>query len=689
MSSHKKTTKTIDISRSIIQAFVKLSPLFQLRNPVVFVVYLGTIIVTGLYIYRLNGGEVPNEPSWFTLTVAIWLWITVLFSNFAESLAEDRGKAQAESLRALRKEVNAKKIKNINSRDKFEIVPASALHRDDLVLIEAGDPIPSDGQVVYGIASVDESAITGESAPVIRESESDSDAVTGGTRVLSDWIVVRITAGSGESFIDRMVSLVEGAKRQKTPTEISISVFLACLTAAFLITIATILPFSIFSVEQNGSGQVVSLTVLIALLICLSPTTIGGLLSTIGIAGMNRLLKSNVMASSGRAVEAAGDITRILLDKTGTITYGNRQAEGLFAAAGVNIEELAKASLLSSLSDQTPEGKSIVSFIRGKYNLPDISSAPEGSEFIKFSAETRVSGIKIGNRSILKGAADSIEKQLQVTGAKIPDDLRRKVDDIARLGGTPLVVIDSGRALGVIHLKDIVKAGIKERLADLRKMGIKSVMITGDNPLTAAAIAVEAGVDDYLAESKPEDKLKLIRKLQSDGELVAMVGDGTNDAPALAQADVAVVMNSGTQAAKESANMIDLDSDPTKIIEIIEIGKQLHMTRGSLTTLSLATEFAKYCTLIPATFISTYPSLNALNIMQLTSPLSAVLSAVIFNAIIILALIPLALRGITYRPVNATAMLRHNLLRYGLGGLIMPFIGIKIVDIILTLIGAV
>ncbi len=689
MSSHKVQPKTINITRSIIQAFVKLSPVVQLRNPVVFVVYLGTIVVSGLYVAQLSGMKVGNEPAWFTLSVAIWLWITVLFSNFAESLAEDRGKTQAESLRTLRKEVNAKKIRNIDKKEDYETIPASRLCKDDLVLIEAGDPIPSDGQVVYGIASVDESAITGESAPVIRESGGDSDAVTGGTRVLSDWIIIRITANAGESFIDRMVSLVEGAKRQKTPNEISLSVFLAMLTATFLITIITLLPFSIFSVEQNGTGQVVSLTVLVALLICLSPTTIGGLISTISIAGMNRLLKANVIVSSGRAVEAAGDINCILLDKTGTITHGNRQAEEIFPAAGINIEEVAKSAQLSSFMDQTPEGKSILSLVRSKYYFPDITVGPEGSEFIEFSAETRLSGIKIGNRLILKGASDSIEKQLQLTGSKIPEDLRRKIDDISRLGGTALVLMDNGRALGVIYLKDIIKTGIKERLADLRKMGIRSIMITGDNPLTAAAIAAEAGVDDYLAQATPEQKLKLIRKMQTSGELVAMVGDGTNDAPALAQSDVAVVMNSGTQAAKEAGNMIDLDSDPTKIIEIVEIGKQLLMTRGSMTTFSIANEVAKYFTLIPASFISTYPELNYLNIMHLTSPISAILSAIIFNALVIIAFIPLALRGVTYRPVSAAALLRHNLLIYGLGGLLVPFIGIKVIDIILTIIGAV
>ncbi len=689
-NQHNPKTKDTGVARSIVQAFVKLSPAVQIRNPVVFVVYLGTIVVSGLYVYTLLGGNIGSEPSWFTLWVAIWLWITVLFSNFAESLAEDRGKTQAESLRTLRKEVNAKKIRSIERKSEYESIPASRLEKDDLVLIEAGDPIPSDGQVVYGIASVDESAITGESAPVIRESGGDSDAVTGGTRVLSDWIVVRITATAGESFIDRMVSLVEGAKRQKTPTEVSLSVFLSMLTATFLITIITVLPFSIFSVEQSGEGQVVSLTGLVALLICLSPTTIGGLLSTISIAGMNRLLKANVIVSSGRAVEAAGDINCLLLDKTGTITHGNRQAEDFFPATGVSMDEMAKGAQLASLMDQTPEGRSILALTRLKYNVPEIPyrELDKNHKSIPFSAETRISGIQMGSRFLLKGAADAIEKQLKLTGAKIPDYITRKIDDIARLGGTPLVLIDGDKTLGVIHLKDIVKAGIKERLADLRKMGVRSIMLTGDNSLTAVAIAAEAGVDDYLAQATPEDKLKLIRKMQAGGELVAMVGDGTNDAPALAQSDVAVVMNSGTQAAKEAANMIDLDSDPTKIIEIVEIGKQLLMTRGSMTTFSIASEVAKYVTLIPATFLSTYPELNALNIMHLTSPLSAVLSAVIFNAIIIVALIPLALRGVNYRPVSATAMLRHNLLIYGIGGTILPFAGIKIIDMILTVLGA-
>lgn len=679
--------KNLHITRSVVQAFVKLSPAIQIRNPIVFIVYLGTIVVSGIYVYRLTGAEFSEEPLWFTLTIAIWLWITVLFSNFAESLAEDKGKAQAENLRSLRKEVSAKRIRSVEKKESYEKIPASQLRRDDLVLIEEGDIIPSDGQVIAGIASVDESAITGESAPVIRESGGDCDAVTGGTRVLSDWIVVSVTANAGESFIDRMVSLVEGAKRQKTPNELSMLVFLATLSATFLITIVTLLPFSIFSVENNGNGHVVSITTLIALLICLSPTTIGGLLSTISISGMNRLLKANVIASSGRAIEASGDITRLIIDKTGTITHGNRHAEDFFPATGVTMEKLAKAAYLSSIADQTPEGKTILALAREKYNI--VKAVPDGGEFIEFSAETRVSGLKIGSRLILKGAADSIDEQLKLANAKIPDDLRSKVDDIAKMGGTPLVVIDNNVPLGVIHLKDIIKSGVKERLAELRKMGIRSIMITGDNPLTAAAIAAEAGVDDYLAQATPENKLTLVRKLQAEGEIVAMVGDGTNDAPALAQSDVAIVMNSGTQAAKEAGNMIDLDSTPTKIIEIVEIGKQLLMTRGAMTTFSIANEVAKYFTIIPATFISTYPALNTLNIMHLTSPISAVLSAVIFNALVIIAFIPLAIRGVSYRPANAVSLLRHNLLIYGLGGLVVPFIGIKTIDIILTLIGAV
>jgi len=674
--------------QAIVGAFAKLNPKTQLRNPVMFLVYVGSIVTTMICVYEYTTGTIVGaEPAWFTLWITLWLWFTVLFANGAESFAEGRGKAQAESLRALRKEVNAKQIKDARHRNDFQIVSASSLRKDDIVAVETGDFIPGDGQVIDGIASVDESAITGESAPVIRESGGDCDAVTGGTRVLSDWLVIRITANAGESFIDRMVSLVEGAKRQKTPNEIALSILLACFTIGFLLTVACLLPFTLFSVHVSGTGQPVSITTLIALLVCLVPTTIGGLLSAIGIAGMNRLLKANVIASSGRAVEAAGDVNVLLLDKTGTITHGNRQAEEFFPAPGISITALAEAAQLSSLSDQTPEGKSIVLLARRKYNVSEMVEVPEGSEFIEFSAETRVSGLKIGARHILKGASDAVENKMKALGKSVPQAVRDKVDDIGRQGGTPLVVADSGTVLGVVYLKDVVKSGIKERLADLRRMGIKSIMITGDNPLTAAAIAIEAGVDDYLAQATPEAKLKLIRKMQTGGEMVAMVGDGTNDAPALAQSDVAVVMNSGTQAAKEAGNMIDLDSDPTKLIEIVEIGKQLLMTRGSLTTFSMANDLAKYFAIIPAAFASTYPELDVFNIMHLTSPISALLSAIIFNALIIIALIPLAMKGVKYRPVGAAALLRHNLLVYGGGGVFVPFIGIKAIDMLLTMLG--
>ena len=688
--SAKPPVAHASVKKAIGLALRKLHPRTQLRNPVMFLVYICALVTSGLYLFdKVMGTQLAGSPPYVTLWVTFWLWFTVLFANFAESIAEGRGRAQAESLRSLRKDIEAKKLRSASRTKEYEIVPASSLHKDDIVLVETGDFVPGDGQVIDGIASVDESAITGESAPVIRESGGDSDAVTGGTRVLSDWLIVRITANAGESFIDRMVSLVEGAKRQKTPNEIALSVLLASLTLIFLLAIVTLLPFSIFSIDHSGEGQPVSVLMLISLLVCLSPTTIGGLLSAIGIAGMNRLLRANVIASSGRAVEAAGDVNALLLDKTGTITHGNRQAEELYPGEGVPVTMLAQAAQLSSLADHTPEGKSIVALARRKYSMPDISAAPTGSEFIEFSAETRLSGIKIGERQILKGAADAIESHLKKTGGKIPEDIRRRVEDIARLGGTPLVVADNGKVLGTVYLKDVVKSGIKERLGDLRKMGIKSVMITGDNPLTAAAIAAEAGVDDYLAQATPETKLKLIRKMQTGGELVAMVGDGTNDAPALAQSDVAVVMNSGTQAAKEAGNMIDLDSDPTKLIEIVEIGKQLLMTRGSLTTFSIANDVAKYFAIIPAAFASTYPALSMLNVMHLSSPVSAMLSAVIFNALIIIALIPLALRGVAYRPIGAMALLRHNLLIYGLGGIAVPFIGIKIIDVLLATIGVV
>jgi potassium-transporting ATPase ATP-binding subunit len=688
MTPHSPPVARANLTQALIGTFTKLHPANQLRNPVMFVVYCCTLMLTCFYIYHMStGADIGHEPAWFTLWIMVWLWFTMLFANFAESIAEGRGKAQAESLRALRKEVDAKKLRSTKNHDDYQIVSASSLRKDDIVLVEAGDFIPGDGQVIDGIASVDESAITGESAPVIRESGGDSDAVTGGTRVLSDWLVIRITANAGESFIDRMVSLVEGAKRQKTPNEIALSILLVAFTWIFLLLTVTLLPFSLFSVAGTAN-QPITPTMLVALLVCLAPTTIGGLLSAIGIAGMNRLLQANVIASSGRAVEAAGDVNCLLLDKTGTITHGNRQAVEFYPAFGIDVFLLAEVAQLSSLSDQTPEGKSIVQLARRKYNMSEVTSAPEGSEFIEFSAETRYSGVKIGNRQILKGAADAVENHLKTLGGTIGDDVNRRVEEIARGGGTPLVVADGNKAIGVIYLKDVVKTGIKERLADLRRMGIKSIMITGDNPLTAAAIATEAGVDDYLAQATPEAKLKLIRKMQSGGEMVAMVGDGTNDAPALAQSDVAVVMNSGTQAAKEAGNMVDLDSDPTKLIEIVEIGKQLLMTRGSLTTFSITNDITKYFAIIPAAFASTYPELQALNIMQLTSPVTAMLSAIIFNALLIVLLIPVALKGVPYRPIGAAALLRRNLLIYGGSGVIVPFIAIKGIDMLLAFMGA-
>ena len=676
-----------DMKEATALAFKRLTPRYQLRNPVMFTVFVGAIITTILLGYNLCSPT--SEPNWFIGAVAFWLWFTVIFANFAESIAEGRGRAQAETLKAARRDIPAKKLADAKNRSHHKIVAASDLRVNDIVFIEAGEFIPGDGQVVDGIASVDESAITGESAPVIRESGGDRDAVTGGTRVLSDWIVVRITSNPGESFLDKMIALVEGAKRQKTPNEIALSILLAAMTIIFLLATATLLPFSLFSVERAGHGIPVSITVLIALLVCLAPTTIGGLLSAIGIAGMNRLIQANVIATSGRAVEAAGDVNILLLDKTGTITHGNRQAVAFFTAEGFTPQQLAEAALLSSLADTTPEGKSIVALAQEKYGIAEKNIDELGASFIPFSAESRVSGITLANRQILKGAGDAIEKHVKSLGGAMSPATSKQTDTIARQGGTPLLVADGAKILGVIHLKDVVKTGIKARLAELRAMGIKSVMVTGDNPLTAAAIASEAGVDDFIAQATPEAKLKYIRKMQEGGELVAMVGDGTNDAPALAQADVAVTMNSGTQAAKEAGNMIDLDSDPTKLIEIVEIGKQLLMTRGSLTTFSIANDVAKYFAIIPAAFVTTYPALAALNVMGLASPLSAILSAVIFNALIIIFLIPLALKGVKYRPIGASSLLRYNMGVYGVGGIIVPFIGIKIIDMGLKLIGAV
>ncbi len=670
---------------AIVEAFKKLDPRVQLRNPVMFVVEVGSALTTVLGIQALLGtGE---ASAGFILGISVWLWFTVLFANFAEAMAEGRGKAQAESLRKAKRDINAKKLRQPNYGATFDITSAATLRKDDVVLVEAGDFIPGDGEAIEGVASVDESAITGESAPVIRESGGDRSAVTGGTRVLSDWLVVRITANPGETFLDRMISMVEGAKRQKTPNEIALNILLSALTIIFLLATVTLLPFSLYSVEAAGKGTPITVTVLVALLVCLIPTTIGGLLSAIGIAGMDRMIQANVIATSGRAVEAAGDVDVLLLDKTGTITLGNRQATAFLPADGVSERELADAAQLSSLADETPEGRSIVVLAKEKYNIRERNVHELGATFVPFTAQTRMSGVDLDGRHVRKGAADSIEAYVQNLGGQFPATVRNNVDTVAKAGGTPLVVAENNRVLGVVQLKDIVKGGIKERFAELRRIGIKTIMITGDNPLTAAAIAAEAGVDDFLAQATPEAKLKLIRETQAGGRLVAMTGDGTNDAPALAQADVAVAMNSGTQAAKEAGNMVDLDSNPTKLIEIVQIGKQLLMTRGALTTFSISNDIAKYFAIIPAAFASTYPELNALNIMRLTSPNSAILSAVIFNALIIIFLIPLALRGVKYRPIPAARLLRDNLLIYGLGGLIVPFIGIKIIDLILTVLG--
>jgi K+-transporting ATPase ATPase B chain len=666
--------------------FAKLGPLYQLRNPVMFVVYLGAILTSALWIRDIVTHLEPFQLWHFTATISLWLWLTVLFSNGAETIAEGRGKAQADHLRSARKDIRAKKIQHIDQKDKYTLTHGNDLRIGDLIIIEEGDFVAGDGQVIAGIASIDESAITGESAPVIRESGGDRDSVTAGTRVLSDWVVVRITANPGEMFIDKMINLVEGAKRHKTPNEMALSVLLSALTLIFLTVSVSLYVFSSFSVSQMGQGDVISITVLTALLVCLAPTTIGGLLSAIGIAGMNRLMQANVIARSGRAVEAAGDINILLLDKTGTITIGNREAVAFFPADNVSMHELASAAALASLADETPEGKSIVQLARSQYKIAPVDFQQLDATFIPFTAEKRISGIKFNGEQILKGAGDAIEQHLQLLGSSMPTSLRHHIDSIARSGGTPLVVAHGSLALGVVQLKDIVKSGIKERLESLRRMGIKSVMITGDNPLTAAAIANEAGVDDFLAEARPEDKLRMIRDKQQQGELVAMVGDGTNDAPALAQADVAVVMNSGTQAAKEAGNMVDLDSDPTKLIEVVEIGKQLLMTRGALTTFSIANDVAKYFAIIPAALATTYPSLHVLNILQLSSPEHAIISAVIFNALMIVALIPLALRGVAYRPLSAQALLTKHALWYGVGGFITPFIGIKFIDILLNII---
>jgi K+-transporting ATPase ATPase B chain len=667
---------------AIADAFRKLHPMTQLRSPVMFVVYVGSIITTLLYIQALRGqGE---APAGFILATAVWLWFTVLFANFAEALAEGRSKAQAATLRGLKQSVTAKKLATPKHGTTWLPCPATDLRKSHYVLVEAGDIIPIDGEVIEGVASVDESAITGESAPVIRESGGDFSSVTGGTRVLSDWLVVKVTANPGETFLDRMIAMVEGARRQKTPNEIALTILLVALTIVFLIVTVTLLPFSLFSVDAAKAGTPITITVLIALLVCLIPTTIGGLLSAIGVAGMSRMMQANVIATSGRAVEAAGDVDVLLLDKTGTITLGNRQASGFFPAPGVSEQQLADVAQLASLADETPEGRSIVVLAKQKFNIREREMASLHALFIPFSAQTRMSGVDIGERQIRKGAAETIKRHVEMLGESYPAEVSRTVDDVARRGSTPLVVAEGGRVIGVVELKDIVKGGIRERFAELRRMGIKTVMITGDNKLTAAAIAAEAGVDDFLAEATPEDKLKLIRNYQAEGRLVAMTGDGTNDAPALAQADVAVAMNSGTQAAKEAGNMVDLDSNPTKLLEIVEIGKQMLMTRGSLTTFSISNDIAKYFAIIPAAFVGTYPQLKALDVMHLASPSSAIMSAVIFNALIIVFLIPLALKGVQYRAIGATALLRRNLLVYGVGGIILPFIGIKLIDMVLA-----
>jgi K+-transporting ATPase ATPase B chain len=676
------------VKPALVDSFRKLDVRIQLRNPVMFVVYVGAIFTTGLWMQALFGGK-GEAPAWFIGVTTLWLWFTVLFANFAEALAEGRSKAQAAALRAAKKAVMAKKLRKPQYGAQVDFVPGTELRRGDVVLVEAGDMIPGDGEVIEGVASVNESAITGESAPVIREAGGDFSAVTGGTTVLSDWIVVRVTVNPGEAFIDRMIALVEGAKRQKTPNEIALTILLVALTLVFMLATVTLLPYSLFSVEAAKAGQPVTITALVALLVCLIPTTIGALLSAIGIAGMSRMLGANVIAVSGRAVEAAGDVDVLLLDKTGTITLGNRQAAAFLPVRGVAEQQLADAAQLASLADETPEGRSVVVLAKQRFNLRERDIHALGATFVPFSAQTRMSGVNLEGRQIRKGAMDAIRKHVEANGGTFPNEALQAAEDASRRGSTPLVVADGPRVLGVIELKDIVKGGMKERFTDLRRMGIKTVMITGDNRLTAAAIAAEAGVDDFLAEATPEAKLALIRGYQSEGRLVAMTGDGTNDAPALAQADVAVAMHSGTQAAKEAGNMVDLDSNPTKLLEVVAVGKEMLMTRGALTTFSIANDVAKYFAIIPAMFVTMYPQLNALNIMGLASPYSAILSAVIFNALIIVALIPLALKGIKYRPQGAGVVLRRNLAIYGLGGIIVPFIGIKLIDLGLVAVGLV
>ena len=692
MSTQKKDSFSLFdptlLRPALLQALAKLDPRVQWRNPVMFVVYVGSILTTLLAVEAARGHGESSVA--FVASVAVWLWFTVLFANFAEAMAEGRAQAQAASLRGLQKAAWAKKYQQTDGSTVHGSAwlpeQAENLRKGDRVLVEAGDMIPLDGEVSEGVASVDESAITGESAPVIREAGGDFSAVTGGTRVLSDWLVVRIVANPGEGFIDRMIGMVEGAKRQKTPNEIALNILLVALTIVFLVVTAALLPYSIFSVQATQSGQVVTITALIALLVCLIPTTIGGLLSAIGVAGMSRMMQANVIATSGRAVEAAGDVDVLLLDKTGTITHGNRQASAFVAAPGLTEAAVARAALLASLADETPEGRSIVALAR---RMGIEEAGAEGAVFVPFTAQTRMSGADLpvagaAPRLLRKGAMEAVKKHVESLGAIVPPAVQRAAEDIARRGSTPLGVADGAQVVGVVELKDIVKSGIRERFAELRRMGIKTVMITGDNKLTASAIAAEAGVDDFLAEATPEDKLALIRRYQAEGRLVAMTGDGTNDAPALAQADVAVAMNTGTQAAKEAGNMVDLDSNPTKLLEVVETGKALLMTRGSLTTFSIANDVAKYFAILPAIFVTTYPQLSALNVMRLESPSSAILSAVIFNALVIVFLIPLALKGVKYRAIGAAALLRRNLAIYGLGGLLVPFVGIKLIDLLLV-----
>ncbi|MFN7951304.1 MAG: potassium-transporting ATPase subunit KdpB [bacterium] len=683
MSRHEKSTQSLFdpaiLRQASLASLVKLDPRLLAKNPVMFVVGVGAVLTAVVWIRDVVAAPAGAAPRWFTGAVCLWLWFTVLFANFAEAVAEGRGKAQAQTLRRMRKETTARR--QVGGRE--ETVPASALKKGDVVIVDAGELIPGDGEVIEGIASVDESAITGESAPVIRESGGDRSSVTGGTKVLSDRIVVRIGANPGESFLDRMIGLVEGAARQKTPNEIALHILLVGLTLVFLFACVTLVPLALYS------GITLSTTVIVALLVCLIPTTIGGLVSAIGIAGMDRLLQKNVLAMSGRAVEAAGDVDTLLLDKTGTITLGNRMAHELIPVAGVRTEDLADASQLASLADETPEGRSIVVLVKEKFAIRARNIQGIGAHFIPFTAQTRMSGCDLDGRMIRKGAVDAVAQWVESQGGSVPKELRDIADRIGSSGGTPLAVADGRQILGVIHLKDVVKEGIKERFARFRAMGIRTVMITGDNPRTAGAIAAEAGVDDFLAEATPEMKMRFIREEQAKGKLVAMTGDGTNDAPALAQADVGVAMNTGTQAAKEAGNMVDLDSNPTKLLEVVEVGKQLLMTRGTLTTFSIANDVAKYFAILPAIFMGVFPEIAPLNVMHLTSPLSAILAAVIFNAIIIILLIPLALRGVTYRPIGAAALLRRSLLIYGVGGVLAPFLGIKIIDVALSVIGLV